>query len=531
VVSKSRSLREEQARLTRIMRGDGCSWRQVADEFALRWGYSYLQAFRLAHGLSQEAAAGHYNNKWKPQRPLTGKYISYWEMWPARTGKEPPLDKLGMLASVYECSISDLLTNVGDHRRLDSAFERLSDSTPGLSKDALTTLTTRLVATAQEGHEPVSDSWQAEYTRLINELRGWALKMRRRDLLAIISAAAGAAYASPLWNVVDRPDFKQASSALAHPRRISQATVSDIEKALYHTMRQEDNLGPQAVLEAVLAQHALTRALLKDGPVGKLHSRLLSLYSNMSRFIGWILFNLNDFDGAGRYYEIARAAAHEADDDLLSSFVLCNWSHLATWCGDPRLGMEHALGALAWASRSGSNLMSAYANDVAARAYASLIRRSHGDAGKRENVACRDSLDNIRRGFADAAPEDPGRQLLYFYSPGQFLVTEADCLLDLGMVSQASNAALHALRSIDPQFTRNLAFCRLVLARTHVLEDELPQAGYELRTAAELATCNISLRLRHSVIATRALLGTDQGHSSSDLDGFLRTHQFEISMT
>lgn len=124
--------------------------------------------------------------------------------------------------------------------------------------------------------------------------------------------------------------------------------------------------------------------------------------------------------------------------------------------------------------------------------------------------------------------EDPGGPLLYFYSPGQFLVTEAECLLDLGAVPQASNAALHALRSIDPQFTRNLAFCHLVLARTRVREDELPQAGQELKTAAELATCNISLRLRHSVITTRALVSTGQNQSISDLDEFLREHQFEL---
>lgn len=113
---KLRSVRAEQARLSGALREDGCSWRQVADEFVRRWNITYLQAFRLAHGLSQEQAAARYNLMWHPARPLAGKNISYWEMWPSRSGKEPSLSKLSMLAEVYECSVSDLLLGVGDHR-------------------------------------------------------------------------------------------------------------------------------------------------------------------------------------------------------------------------------------------------------------------------------------------------------------------------------------------------------------------------------------------------------------------------------
>lgn len=69
------------------------------------------------HGWSQEEAAKRYNAKWHPERPLAGKHISYWEMWPSKSGKEPPLSKLRMLADVYECSLSDLLANVGQNRR------------------------------------------------------------------------------------------------------------------------------------------------------------------------------------------------------------------------------------------------------------------------------------------------------------------------------------------------------------------------------------------------------------------------------
>ncbi len=123
MASKVSSVRAEQGRLARAMREDGRSWRQVADEFVRRWGLTYLQAFRLAHGLSQEQAAARYNMRWHPERPLAGKSISYWEMWPSKSGKEPSLSKLGMLAEVYQCSVSDLVADVGYHRGINSLYE------------------------------------------------------------------------------------------------------------------------------------------------------------------------------------------------------------------------------------------------------------------------------------------------------------------------------------------------------------------------------------------------------------------------
>lgn len=124
IAGRAPSTRAEQARLSRAMRNQGCSWRQIADELAQRWDLSHLQAFRLAHGMSQEQAAERYNARWQPPRPLTGKHISYWEMWPAQTGKQPPLNKLRMLAEVYECTLSDLLA---EHSLDDTASHPPAD--------------------------------------------------------------------------------------------------------------------------------------------------------------------------------------------------------------------------------------------------------------------------------------------------------------------------------------------------------------------------------------------------------------------
>ncbi len=525
--SKARSVRAEQARLSGAMRRDGCSWRQVADEFVRRWGITYLQAFRLVHSFSQEQAAERYNARWNPERPLTGKYISYWEMWPSKSGKEPSLSRLSMLADVYECSVSDLLADVGEngcrYPAHESSLGKKVISWPGGSrKDSLGFLAARM-SRAEE-----FSSWQTEYTDLVRDLRDWALSMRRRDLLAILSAAAGAAYAAPLWNSVLPEDRQRIEAALTQPRLLDESTVTHMEGALYHTMRQEDTLGPQAVIQAALGQQSLALAVLKGGSEGAMHRRLLCLYSNASRFIGWNLFNLSDFEGAARYYELARSAAHEADDDLLTSFALCTWSHLATWSGDPRLGVEHALGAMAWASRAGSNLLGAYADDVSARAYAALIRRSDGTASIREQSECRAALDRARCHLSAAGADDSASQLLYFYGPGQLLVREAECLLELHAERESTQAALDALRALNPEFTRNIAFCRLALAEARAREGELHEAGRELKSAAELAVRNMSLRLRQSIAATRARVSPGTGCEFSEVDEFLRDHQLAV---
>ncbi|HVB45180.1 MAG TPA: hypothetical protein VNF47_21090 [Streptosporangiaceae bacterium] len=330
--------------------------------------------------------------------------MSYWEMWPSTTGKEPPLGKLRMLAAVYGCSVSDLLREVGD--RAEGDADRDGSALLAEPRSIINERMAALLARVSVAGE-VFGLWQIEYDNLVRGLRDWALRMKRRDLLAIIGSAAGAAYAAPLWGALDADRVERIGTALVQPQRMDESTVTHIEAVLYHTMRQEDILGPQAVLEAALAQHSLVRVLLRDCRDGELHGRLLALYSNASRFIGWNLFNLSDFSGAGRYYDLARSAAHEAENDLLSSFTLCNWSHLATWSGDPRLGVEHALGALAWATRADSKLLIAYASDVGARAYASLIRRSAGSSGKGEAAACRSALDSARTNLQSAGADDP----------------------------------------------------------------------------------------------------------------------------
>jgi hypothetical protein len=82
---------------------------------------------------------------------------------------------------------------------------------------------------------------------------------------------------------------------------------------------------------------------------------MLSVLSEASRQAGWLSFDLKQFDHAGYYYEDTRAPAHEAENTGLGALVLCESSHLATWQGKPRIGIDHAVAAGQWADRTDDN--------------------------------------------------------------------------------------------------------------------------------------------------------------------------------
>jgi len=117
-VKRRRGLRWEQRELVGKLRAEGASWGEVAAEFQRRYGLNARTALRLVHGWSQPDAANQWNERW-PDDPKTLKNFSYWENWPAKTGREPSLRVLVRLAELYQCAVADLVSDVGDFRPLD----------------------------------------------------------------------------------------------------------------------------------------------------------------------------------------------------------------------------------------------------------------------------------------------------------------------------------------------------------------------------------------------------------------------------
>jgi WD40 repeat protein len=125
------SLRGEQRVLREKMRALGMSHRQIAVEFAWRYGLRPRAAWRHAHGWSQTAAAEQIStyaartglNPDGATVSMTGPHLSEYENWPGEgtepTGRRPTPYLLSLLAGVYGCAVDDLL-DVADYEHMPS---------------------------------------------------------------------------------------------------------------------------------------------------------------------------------------------------------------------------------------------------------------------------------------------------------------------------------------------------------------------------------------------------------------------------
>ncbi|MGW4071019.1 helix-turn-helix domain-containing protein [Nocardia grenadensis] len=289
--------------------------------------------------------------------------------------------------------------------------------------------------------------------------------------------------------------------------KVDDRLIDEIESALSGAMEQDDRFGPWLALRSVLDQQSMIRSILPDCPT-RFRSRLISVYANVTRFAGWLYFDMGDHASASRCYEIGRMAAHESGDAELAAFTLSHMSHLAVWSGNPRLGADHAEAALSWARRSRDPLLIADTAEMAARAYALIPgEESAVLAALDENESCA------------AENPQPEKSLAYFYGPGFAAAARSTCLRQLGYADRAADAARESLDLIEPSFVRARAFSKLELGNAHIRQHEIEAAVCAFVEAAELADRNNSGRLVESLRESRALL--------TPWNGLREVHEFD----
>ncbi|MGH3939341.1 MAG: hypothetical protein ACRDTG_12035 [Pseudonocardiaceae bacterium] len=326
------------------------------------------------------------------------------------------------------------------------------------------------------------------YDQLVKLLRHWAHTMDRRNALRLLRWAAAAVA------TLDGDGYDRVVSVLNGQNRVDPQTIEHIEVVLRRCERQDHALGPHAALDTVLAQRQLARSLLSHCPAA-LRPRLLSALSESSRQAGWLSFDLNQFDDAGYYYEDARSLAHEAQNAERGAFVLCEMSHLATWRDMPRTGIDHAVAAEQWASRTGDVGLRAYTFDVAARAYAA--------DGQRD--ACLSALDAAHAALPAAGEHSRGSVIL-FSDEAHLTSIRGWCHLKLHDGQRAANYAQQSLGNLDPSAVRNTAFTTVNLSMAYMQYEEIDEAARVLGDAREIAAGNSSARLTEQLRQARTQL-------------------------
>jgi hypothetical protein len=211
--------------------------------------------------------------------------------------------------------------------------------------------------------------------------------------------------------------------------------------------------------------------------------------------MGWLSFNLADYRSTQHYYDEARTAAHDAENTELVTYILCTMSHLATWQGRPRVGIDHAAAAAVWAEQSGSSAAQGYAADVAVRAYL-----ADGQRAKCESI-----LD-LEYGKVVAQADRSPASWWYFYDESFYWCTRTQFALKFGESEAAIEAIDKSLGLVDPANLHERAHRSLFRAEALVQQEHIGEAARLISEVAGITAINSSGRVEQRIGGLRQSL-------------------------
>lgn len=353
------------------------------------------------------------------------------------------------------------------------------------SGDQLSWLLGQMDTLADDRADQSPRSREIAYSQLVRYLAAWAHTVNRRELLRVLGWAATAASGSPALHDLDERENERVVLAIQTPKRVDGQVIDHIDAVLLSCRKQDDLLGPQAILDTVLAQRSLVRSLLPEARE-TVRSRLLAAYAGLSKLAAWLSFNLNHHDAADAYYNWARRSAHEAQDSELAASVLTSMSYVATYRGEARVAIDHAVLARHWADQTDDRRLQANAWGAAACA---LARDGQGTPALA-------ALDESRALLARAEAERPS--YAYFLPAGGRLTwEETKCHVYLGDYARGAAAAEQDLAGMNPAQVRERALTTLELGtcRIRATKPDVTAAAQAIREAGTLAAHNRSVRL------------------------------------
>jgi hypothetical protein len=379
------------------------------------------------------------------------------------------------------CDVGDLLADVGDYRPTTAV-------TPAGSGVNLV-----LAGLAQAPRQLA----EAHVTELAQIVKMWGRQLGpdldRRTLLFSLSSAFALAAAAPVFERV-ADDRHRLDRVLDGDNRADRAVLDHAQSVIAACRRHGDTLGPAITLQCVMAERDVLATILRSCPPGHLARKAKSAYAELTQLSGWLMFNLGDYRAAGHYYDEARTVAHEAQDSDLVTYVLCTMSHLATWSGQPRVGIDHAVAAQTWARRSGNPLALAYAADVTARAYAS-------DDG--QATECDHALALEATAMTTLQDGQPIPDRWYFYDESFRHGTEAETSLLLSRPEAALDAARRSLALIDPVNAHNRIMTQVLEAQAIIRHGDGTAACPLIAQIARTAVGSSSQRIDEQISSLR----------------------------
>ncbi len=440
--ARYRSRRAELAALRTDMVKAGATVPQIAAAIQARFSdLNARVACRYACGLTQQEVADRWNQLWPSDRPLTCQQISYWENWPAPTGRQPSIEDLTRLARIYHCRTADLLDSE------DTATDPLNNSAP------IITMPGSVTGTSLPGRAKRTVLCAGEH---------------RNDVLPGLDLPMPA---PPQPTQVILAELLSAGDILrplttATGRRIGPATVDDLA-ARVHRLRLADDVlaGGDLVVPAFRELRAAIKLYQDSAHSEQVGRTLLTQVGELAQVAGWIASDAGHHDLAERTYQVGVAAAREAGDRLLVGNLAGSLAYQHANIGREREGVEVALAALEEAGSDAPAKVRALFLDRLAWAYAQarqaqLALRALGEA--------HDALS--------ANGTENGPQWAYWVSQEELEVMDARVFTELRRPLRAVPLLSTVLGRYDPTHVRELALYLSWLAVAYADANE-PEAA------------------------------------------------------
>ncbi len=502
----SPSQRHEREELAARMRAEGLTWGEIATVFRGRYGVNARVAPRLAHGWVQREVADRWTARW-PEDPKTFKHISYWEQWPAPTGYEPGLGVLSRLACLYECSVADLLADVGDYGEAGHSRSARTRERPGCvpSRPAGADVIPVAELAARGDHAEVSRPENGPgMTRDARQLLAWPWELGTADGLIRPGAApqghAGATFAAVRSDPVIASWLSAPAPLLSGPGGGMPVASHelDVARGVLALFRQLDHAHGSgsfarhlaAYIDAELAS-LLARPAAGSSSIASARSRLAAEFLELA---GYQAVDAGRNGTAQGFYQRALTAASMSGDTAYGGYLVgVSLAHLALHCGQPDAALTWAGKAEARLGTAASPATRAAVSAVSARALARMGRERDTTAAL---LACEQLLDAASPG------DEPG--WISYFSHAYLSDEIAHCLHDLGRAPAARTEAERALQGVGDSHVRRLAIDSALLASTWLRSGELDQACTVARQAVEYTARTSSGRCRQRVTALLA---------------------------
>jgi len=427
----------------------------------LGWNVNARQAFRLAHGMSQQNVADQWNTLYPAEagrRPLTSKQVSYWETWPV-SGREPSITALARLARIYGCDTRDLLdpADPADSGGREPPLPPSAATTAGTGHNdhRQTSLSVTDLAAGVDGGAAEGGAAGSGAVGLARDPEPFGRRdgvVDRRELLSVV---AGVAVSEQLAHLV-----------AAEPHEMGRVldSRSGAGQPGYHEMMADrmmvhfEATGPTAVLAPALEHFRAVRGLAEQHQSTDAHRRLTRAAAKIGTLLGFVTWE--DEWRARAWFGIAQRAAAESGDGVLAGWAVAGESLLDYYAGRQRACLR-SLQAAQGLVRGG----------VVAAVVAARTARAHAAAGEQRQAL--QALEAAAR-YLQGSPGQ--QQELFSFTGAQLAFYAAKCHAHLGRQADTEEEAARALRLyetsphyMDPALVRlDLAAARLHRQRPDV---------------------------------------------------------------